>query len=404
MIISVLKKLSLLAGHKPFNEMSRQDVLICLNSLKETEEADPSHKWISSYNLHLTVIIRFFKWIYYPELSKNRRKKPAVLENIEYFKRKEESSYKPTDLWTVEDDELFYKYCQNERDACFHALARDSSCRPHEILKLRIKDVIFKTADNGSTYAEVTVNGKTGQRTVPLFRSIKQLTAWLEKHPAKGIDKDSTNPNGLLICSISRQDSFLKPLTANAMWMNYQRYKSLFTRLVNSDQVPEADRKILADLVRKPFNPYIFRHSSLTEKSIMIQNEYVLRQHAGWSKTSKVPARYLHYFGNESSKALLRAYGLIRDERQTEAEKYASKACHVCKEKNSHDAKFCSKCKSPLTYEEFMSQIQRHKQEFEDFKQEIFTQLEKQPRKELSVNVAAEYLDHLDKKDGQHDS
>jgi hypothetical protein len=52
----------------------------------------------------------------------------------------------PTDLWTVEDDSLFLKYCPNTRDKCYHAMSRDSAARPHELLKLRIKDVVFKLA------------------------------------------------------------------------------------------------------------------------------------------------------------------------------------------------------------------------------------------------------------------
>ena len=40
--------------------------------------------------------------------------------------------------------------------------------RPSEILGLRIRDVIFKT--NGTNqYAEIVVNGKTGNRSIPLF-------------------------------------------------------------------------------------------------------------------------------------------------------------------------------------------------------------------------------------------
>lgn len=37
--------------------------------------------------------------------------------------------------------------------------------RPHEILKLRIRDVVFKMAGD-KQYAEVLVNGKTGSRHI----------------------------------------------------------------------------------------------------------------------------------------------------------------------------------------------------------------------------------------------
>jgi integrase len=89
------------------------------------------------------------------------------VENISKFKRKEQSIYKPTDLWTDEDDALFLKYCPNVRDRCYHMISRDSSCRPSKILNLRIRDVAFKTTGTNQ-YAEILVNGKTGTRHIPL--------------------------------------------------------------------------------------------------------------------------------------------------------------------------------------------------------------------------------------------
>jgi len=40
----------------------------------------------------------------------------------------------------------------------------DSSCRPGEILGLRIRDLHFKTRET-KQYAEILVNGKTGPRS-----------------------------------------------------------------------------------------------------------------------------------------------------------------------------------------------------------------------------------------------
>jgi hypothetical protein len=53
-------------------------------------------------------------------------------------------------------------------------MAKDLSARPHEILNLKIKDVVFKTAGN-KQYAEVLVNGKTGSRHIPLIQSIPYI-------------------------------------------------------------------------------------------------------------------------------------------------------------------------------------------------------------------------------------
>jgi hypothetical protein len=62
------------------------------------------HKWIGTYNLFRIHILRFFKRLYYPDAETGKRPKPSVIENIAQLHRKEESIYKPSDLWTQEDD------------------------------------------------------------------------------------------------------------------------------------------------------------------------------------------------------------------------------------------------------------------------------------------------------------
>ena len=71
-------------------------------------------------------------------------------------------------------------------------MARDLSVRPHEILNLKIKEVIFKAVDNGKyQYAEVLVNGKTGSRHIPLIQSIPYIKDWLSNHPSRNNHKSS---------------------------------------------------------------------------------------------------------------------------------------------------------------------------------------------------------------------
>ena len=136
------------SNQKNFKEMTREDILQYLDSLRRPESSDPLHKWIGTYNLYLVILLRFFKWLYHPNIEPTERPKPEVVENIARLKRKEQSIYKPSDLWTQEDDLLFLKYCPDKRNRCYHAISRDLSCRPHEILNIRIKDVSFKTAGN----------------------------------------------------------------------------------------------------------------------------------------------------------------------------------------------------------------------------------------------------------------
>jgi len=157
MNITVLVYLCDFLCQKNIKQMKRENIISFLDRLRKSETSDPLHKWIGTYNLYRVLLIRFFRWFYSPDVEQNKRLKPSVIANIPPLKRKEQSIYKPTDLWTVEDDLLFLKYCSNPRDRCYHSISRDLSCRPHKILNLRLKEVVFKTVGKYQ-YAEVLVN------------------------------------------------------------------------------------------------------------------------------------------------------------------------------------------------------------------------------------------------------
>ena len=178
-MIDVLTNLSKYHNYKDFKDLTREDILSFLDSFRKSEPADPLHKWIGTYNLYRIYLQRFFKWLYSADIEPIKQLKPSVVDNISKLKRKEVSIYKPSDLWTADDDLPFFKYCPSSRDRCFHAVSRDLSCRPSEILKLKIRDVAFKTVGT-SQYAEVVVNGKTGTRPIPVINSIPYLKDYLD--------------------------------------------------------------------------------------------------------------------------------------------------------------------------------------------------------------------------------
>jgi hypothetical protein len=94
---------------------------------------------------------------------------------------------------------LFLKYCPTKRMKCYHTMSRDLSCRPDQLLKLRIKDVTFKITPEKYQYAEVLVNGKTGSRPLVLIDSIPYLKDYFDhEHP------QPRNPNAPLICGIGK--------------------------------------------------------------------------------------------------------------------------------------------------------------------------------------------------------
>jgi integrase len=182
-LIQALSLFSRHTGNKHFRQMTRSDIISFLESFRKTDAADPLHKWIGTYNIFRIHLMRFFKWLYSSDIEPSKRAKPPMLENIPKLRRKETSIYKPSDLWTHQDDLLFLEYCPSKRDRCYHAISRDSSCRPHEILKLKIRDLSFKSIGS-SQYVEVVVNGKTGTRPIPIINSIPYLKDYLDhEHP-----------------------------------------------------------------------------------------------------------------------------------------------------------------------------------------------------------------------------
>ena len=346
--IRALCRFSNYLRNKAFKNISCNDIIQFLDSLRKTETQDPLHKWVGTYNLYRMYLLRFFRWYCSPDLEQSKRPKPTVMDNIPKLRRKETSIYKPSDLWSPEDDLLFLKYCPSKRDKCYHAVSRDLSARPHEILKLKIRDIAFKAIGN-SQYAEVVVNGKTGTRSIPLINSIPYLKDYLDhEHPQPG------NPNAPLISGTGKRLG--RHIDPQRIYQIYSEYKEeVFPKLLESPEVLPEDKPRIRELLKKPWNPYIRRHSALTEKSRILK-EHVLRQHSGWTPGSQMHLKYLHYFGNESNESLLEAYGLV--DHGIQIDQLRPKQCPNCKEGNKPDSKFCAKCRMVLTYDAWEETLQ----------------------------------------------
>jgi integrase/recombinase XerD len=231
--IQFLSELSGCVGiEKKFEDMlsKRDDVLYYLDRCRKSETEDSMHKWIGSYDIKRVILFRFFKWLYYSNVDDPKKrnelsafeKKPECIMGIAKLKRKEVSCYKPSDLWSQNDDLVFLKWVTNKRDRCYHTMSRDLSARPHEILALKIKDIIFKTVTAATTdnkqYAEVLVNGKTGSRHIPLIQSIPYIKDWLSNHPSRN------NPKSPLFVGLGRRNTG-RPLNVSGLYKIYAGYK-----------------------------------------------------------------------------------------------------------------------------------------------------------------------------------
>jgi hypothetical protein len=240
---------------------------------------------------------------------------------------------------------------------CYHSVVRDTGCRPHEILRLKIKDISFKSVGNRQ-YAETIVNGKTGTRSLPLIDSLPYLKDYLgQGHPQPG------NPNAVLICGEGK--SLGRSISPDSLYHAYAKYKNvIFPKLLDNPNVSPEDKQKIRDLLRKPWNPYVVgRHASLTQKSRILK-EATLRVFAGWTTNSDMPRRYIHLFGNAACEDILEAYGLASKDQQMSS-LLQNKQCPNCSEPNKPDSKFCAKCKMVLSYDAYEETVD-NKQEKED--------------------------------------
>jgi integrase len=354
--IKVLMWLSAFLGGKRFRRATKQDILSYLDSLRRPLSEDANRKWIGSYNSRQMILNKFFRWLYNPdECDQKKRITPPCMTGVRKLPRGQSSPYKPSDLWDSCEHSIFLKYCPSKRDRCYHAMANDMSARPHEILNLKINDIHFKTTEEGTQYAEVLITGgKTKPRTLPLIESIPYVKDWIDSHPTTG------NPESWLFVSMSK-NTYGSRLSYDGLSGHYKYYykDNYFPRLLHDATVPEADKSFIRNMLTKPWNLYIFRHSALTEKSLILK-EAVLRDHAGWSNSSRMPQVYIHYFGTESSRSLLQAKGIMKAYSST-MNIMKSKQCPNCNEPNKPDSKFCSKCRMVLTYDAYNETLEGQK-------------------------------------------
>lgn len=373
--IKILIWLSNFHSGKSFSEMTKADIVSYLATLRKSIEEDPFQRWIGSYNGRQMILTKFFRWVYNKdEPDQRKRITPPCMQGIKKLSRKEKSRYKHNDMWDAREHAGFLKYCPDKRDRCYHAMAIDTSARPHELLNLQITDLKFNITEDGKQYGELVIKqGKTGGRTVPLIDSIPYIKAWISDHPS------GTNPNSWLFRS-KANNSFAQKLTYDGIVDRYSYlYKTrFFPKLLHDNTVPETDKAFIRNMLTKPWALYVFRRYSLSEKS-QILSDAALKDHAGWSMSSNMPQLYVHLRG-ESSKLLLQKKGIIKREDKEISDALSCTQCPNCLEICIPGVRFCPRCQMILSYNGYKEIVDSKKE-----KQDRLTSIEKQVQAVLSA-------------------
>lgn len=182
-------------------------------------------------------------------------------------------------LVTEEDrTKLLHACAENLRDRAFIDVHLEAGTRPGEILSLQLKHVEF---DNFG--ARIRVDGKTGARPIRLVRSVSNLRLWIQVHPF------GDNPNSPLWIALDSKN-YGKPMT-------YPAAKAMVTKRCKRAKIP------------KKLNLKIFRHSAATYMAKILTDAEMKKRH-GWSRTSNMPARYVHLVDSDVEEKILAHYGL----------------------------------------------------------------------------------------------
>ena len=349
-----IKRLEHLSRHYlhtiSFKNMTNENIQHYLNKLKKPEEKDPIHKWIGTYNSRYNIFLKFFKWLYQSNNESKKRKTFKCMKGIKPYTRNEISSYTADDMWKDHEAAIFLKYCNDLRDRCYMAMAFESSGRPHELLKLRFKDLKIEVDSNNQKFARVILHSnKRGvkPRTVPFTFAIPYIKEWRNKHPF------GNNDDAYIFVSLAKKNRMQK-ITRDGLYKRFNEYykQKYFPKLLDDETISEDDKKIIKEMFENPWNLYVQRHSSLTYIAKYHNlGDPNFREHAGWTQNSPRPEVYLHFFGNEAADILLEKKGIKINGNKGDPLK--SIQCPNCSEANKPTNTFCDNCRLALKMEAF---------------------------------------------------
>ena len=282
----------------------------------------------------------FFRWIRFG--SKDFREVGDPPETKDVKIRQVSDKLIRENLIEKNDYDKLIDACKNPRDRTMFAVQDEAGTRPGELLSLRLRHVKFD--DIG---AVISVDGKTGARSVRLLKSVPYLSQWVNvDHPQKENLEAPLWPQ-------------LEGKSAGQPLKYFAARKALLTAAKNA----KLDKKIFLNL---------FRHSEATETANYM-TEAQLRKRHGWSKTSNMPARYVHLINQDVEDAILKHYG-IKNTDDDKKDELPIK-CVICDMHNPPRTKRCTKCGKPLNVETAIEIEEEKENDMKTLKDELKQEL-----------------------------
>ena len=240
------------------------------------------------------------------------------------------------EIITQEDLQSLIRTCRTPLERAFLAVLHNTGARIGEMLNIRIRDYERK-----GKHALIKVDGKTGERRIPVLQAIPHLEEWLRIHP------DRENSSAFLWVSMSERH-YGKPLA-------YAAVKKLLERCASRAGFAQANMSTWKDKGGKPhtyerysnfekqFNPHWFRHSRASLWAAEF-SQAMLCQLMGWAQGSSQAQTYVHLSARDVENSFLKVHGILPEEQRKPTAQFCA-----CGQTNTSDAKYCYKCGQPLS-------------------------------------------------------
>jgi hypothetical protein len=206
--------------------------------------------------------------------------------------------------------------CRNARDKALIAVSWDSGARSGEIRGLSIGDI--SDHDYG---LKISVDGKKGERSIPLVPSVPYLRQWLNTHPAPN------DPDAPLWSKLSKAED-----------ISYQMKLKILKKQARDAGITHSDVTFTR-----------MRKSSASHLASQGINQAHIEDHHGWDRGSTVASRYVSVFSDANDRAVAEAHGV--DVEADEPDPIAPEPCPRCRRDTPRNEPRCVWCGQAMEHE-----------------------------------------------------
>ncbi len=288
---------------KDFKRITRADMQAAMAEMEGTEYSSETKR-------NIKVVVKYF----WKHLKGDDEFYPVEVRWIDTSGDRKNKKM-PEDLLTEEEVRRMIESATTLRNKAIIAILYDTGCRIGELLNMRKKDVNLITMP-----AHVLLDGKTGQRQVPVIFSAPYVAQYL---------------------------NFIKEKKPNEpMWTSYNNGRDT-DRKTDYRGISKMLKMVAKKAkIEKRVHPHLFRHSRATAYANKL-TEQQLKNMFGWTNSSTMAATYVHLSGRDIDSAVMQANGLKPREEAAEP-KLRAKVCERCQFPNTMDSRYCNRCALPL--------------------------------------------------------